>query len=178
MAGWRSRASRRNSRLRSQDRTNVAAWQHGDCRRQCIARATLAHRMDAKRTLCRTIRCDRGSAGRGHRRRYGGCATCFSPSSPRPLRPRFGEPDAVIATFVLWRVMAWIGAQMCGKWAVKGERSGGWRDKGTAGCGGCEVQKSLASRAIHILSLLAPLRIFLAILPFLQPSRVRVALHR
>lgn len=84
----------------------------------------------------------------------------------------------MIATFVLWRVMAWIGAQMCGKWAVKGERSGGWRDKRAAGCGGCEAQKSPASRAIHILSLLAPRRIFPAIPLFLQPSPVGNAMFR
>lgn len=170
MAGWRSRASRRNSRLRSQDRTNVAAWQHGDCRRQCIARATLAHRMDAKRTLCRTIRCDRGSAGRGHRRRYGGCATCFSPSSPRPLRPRFGEPDAVIARWPLWRVMAWIGAELCGRWVARGECSGGWQDKSGASRWGVGAQNCTICRASRDKSRLAPFREIDAFPPCNEPA--------
>jgi len=172
MAGWRSRASRRNSRLRSQDRTNVAAWQHGDCRRQCIARAAATHHMDAKRAVCPAIKCGRGSAEFGHRRRYGGSATCFSPSAWRPLRTRFGEPDAVIARWPLWRVMAWIGVQLCGKWAVKGGGSGGWQDKSGASRRGVGMQICVAFRASRLVPRLAPFRRIRAIPPCAEPAAI------
>lgn len=84
----------------------------------------------------------------------------------------------MIAIRSLWRVMAWNGVWKCGSWVAGGEGSGGWRDKRAAGCGGCEAQKSSASRAIHILSLLAPRRIFPAIPLFLQPSPVGNAMFR
>jgi hypothetical protein len=76
----------------------------------------------------------------------------------------------MIALFALRRVMAWNGEQW--RWLrFEGRKEElRWRDKRAAGCGGCEAQKSLVSRAIHILNLLAPRRIFPAFPPFLQPS--------
>jgi hypothetical protein len=82
------------------------------------------------------------------------------------------------AIFGLWRVVAgngehWRWLRFEGrKWEFR------WRDKGTAGCGGCEVQKSLAWSAIHIFSMLAPRRISQAIPTFLQPSPNREAFCR
>lgn len=82
------------------------------------------------------------------------------------------------ALFALWRVKAWSGARRRGLRSEAKEEEGRWRDKRAAGCGGRQVQKSLALRAIHILSLLAPFRNFLAISPFLQPSLVHKAQFR
>jgi hypothetical protein len=78
----------------------------------------------------------------------------------------------VIAIRSLWRVMAWNGVWKCRSWVAGGEGSGGWRDKRAAGCGGCEAQNSLASRAIHFIALLARRFVFPAIPPFSQPSPV------
>lgn len=82
------------------------------------------------------------------------------------------------APIALWRVQAWPGERRRGLRSEAKEGEGRWRDKRAAGCDGCEVQKSLASRAIHILCLLAPFRNFLAIPPFLQPSLVHKAQFR
>jgi hypothetical protein len=78
----------------------------------------------------------------------------------------------MIAPFVLWRVMAWIGGRLC--WLRPEGRKGELRsrDKRAAGCGGCEAQNSSASRAIHFIALLARRFVFPAIPPFLQPSPV------
>jgi hypothetical protein len=84
----------------------------------------------------------------------------------------------VIALFALWRVMAWIGEWKCGGLVAEGEGSGGWRDKGTAGWGGCGAQNSSGTSAIHFFSLLALERRILAFPPFREPSPLLEPLFR
>lgn len=76
----------------------------------------------------------------------------------------------MIACSIPDRVMASIGVEKCGSAVVERAGSGGWRDKRAAGCGGCEVQKSLDSSAIRYLNLLALNRNSPAILSIFEPS--------
>ena len=61
----------------------------------------------------------------------------------------------MIAMFALWRVMACVGADLCGRSAVKGGGSGGWPDKSTAVGVGCETRNCSALTAVARNTLLA-----------------------
>lgn len=76
----------------------------------------------------------------------------------------------MITRLPFWRVLAWIGAGLCGKWAVKGGRLRGWRDKTAAGCGGRGARNCWRNSAIHEFALLAASLAKRPIPPFYAPS--------
>lgn len=80
----------------------------------------------------------------------------------------------MIARSSFWRVMAWIGAGLCGKLVAGGAGSGGWQDESGASRWGVEAQNCEDSRASRYTPRLAPLAATRAFLPRDEPAACRL----
>jgi hypothetical protein len=79
----------------------------------------------------------------------------------------------MIAPSPFWRVIAWIGAILCGREAAEEAGSGAWQDKSSAVRWGGEEQNCWTFSASRLAVLLAAWSIIGAILAFSAPSHFR-----
>ena len=69
-----------------------------------------------------------------------------------------------------WRVVAWFGAELCGRWVAREEGSGGWQDKSGASRWGVGPQNCSGFRASRYITRLALFREILAFPPRSEPA--------
>jgi hypothetical protein len=79
----------------------------------------------------------------------------------------------VITPLSFWRVLAWIGAELCGRAAVGGASSEGWQDESGASRWGVGGQNCKVFRASRCSPRLAPFAATHAVVPRDEPAAIR-----